>query len=285
MARFTDPESELPLVPRDLIQSQEVIGDAPFVPTNIVDSDARRARILELYDSIDQRPDDAGVAYWMGRTDLDDVELTRQFRGAVGLPYVEFEQPATDFEDRRDYVRELYREILGREPDPGGLRYWAERRTDLTGDDLRKEMRNAAIVDNQLFADPAYAAFMRASNQQAGTIEADRLQAQRNLENQRRIDAARLDRQQEIGLQKVDDAAEARGMFRSGGRIEDRAELAKDIAFQRGEQEVDFTTRGQKIQRDAAQELAKLSRQRDEQEIATRNTLTQQSIQEAARGV
>ena len=293
MASFIDPQTGLPVQDRNILAAEEIgtayaptqaeIGPAPYVAQNAQPTGNRRQEILDLYDHIDQEPDAAGVAYWMGRTDLDYKNLKTQFRGAAGLPPVEFEQPATDYEVREDQIREMYREELGREPDAGGMRYWLNKRTDLTGDDLRREIRGAGIVDNDLYKDPAYAAFMRGNNQQAGTVEADRIQATRNLQNQQRIATAKFDLNEKRGLEKVNDEAESRGMYRSGGRIKNRGDLVTDIGMQRGEQAVNNSERQNTVQRDAANELARLSRERDKQEVVSRNNLTNKSIQDHQR--
>lgn len=268
---------------RPIPRTSEVIsttGPVVAAPTG-----NRNDLIRRLYKSIGQKPDPAGLAYWLGRTDLDDAQLNAQFRGAVGLPPVEFDQPATDFQQRRDYVETLYREELGRNPDAAGLDFWTTGEgAQYEGMDLIRRFRDAAGLDNTLYQDPAYAAFMRTMRQREGTIEADRAARARELANQRTIAQAAFDRQEQRGLRQVDNAAEARGMYRSGGRIRNRAQLAGDIAVGRAEQELNYSNQQNELNRRAAAELADLSRQRDEQEIATRNTLTRNSIDEVARG-
>jgi len=239
---------------------------------------------LALYESIGQAPDAQGLSYWEGRTDLTGADLKRHFRGAAGLPAEEFDQPADpDFQDRSDYIANLYRTVLGRQGDAAGQAYW-EGRTDLSGQDLLTEFRKGAGLDNELYADPAYNAFMRTYRQREGTINADRADQARHLANQNKITQHVFDRQQEQGLQNTNNSYESRGMYQSGGRIRDRGQLITDIATNRANSTLANTRQQNELNRGAAQEMASLSRQRDEQEVAARNRLTNKSIQEIANG-
>lgn len=192
----------------------------------------------------------------------------------------EFGMDPRNFESRRDYVKAIYEQQLGREADYEGLNYWIEQR-NLQGNDLIRQMRESAGLDNTLFQDPAYAAFERQRMQQDGTIEADRLARLREIDAQRQLAGATYDRNLQIGLENVDDKAEARGMYRSGGRTKSRQELATAIANERGAAELQSSSQAADVNRAAAADRAELSRQRDEQEVATRNRLTQKSIQGA----
>ena len=192
----------------------------------------------------------------------------------------EFDTDARWWQERKDYIETIYREELGRNADPDGLEYWAN--TDLQGDELVKKIREIAGLDNTLYEDPAYAVYMRNMRQREATIEADRKARAREIENQRVIANAGIDEQQRQGMRNINDSAEARGMYRSGGRISDRADLAKNLAVTRAQTELASTTQQNELNRTAASELASLSRGRDEQEVETRQRLTNQSIQEAA---
>lgn len=248
-------------------------------------TDARRAIIDQIYREHLRQPNDiTGMEYWAGRGDIADGDLQNAIRKAAGMPTPEFAQPATDFQNREDYVRTLYQNELGRtDIDEGGLDYWTRRRLDLSGDDLIKAMRGAAGYDNTLYEDPAYSAFMRSYNQRSATVNADKVAREREIANTRDIAAAGFQRKLTEGNRQVDDDAESRGMFRSGGRLNKRARLAEGIAFERSTAENQYANQASELNRAASGDLSELSRKRDEEEIAARRRLSTRTIQDNAR--
>lgn len=190
-----------------------------------------------------------------------------------------------DFQSRRDYVRSIYEDDLGRddaENDPDGVSYWTGR-TDLVGNDLLKAIRLRAGLDNTLLEDPTYAAFDRARRTQALQVQNDLDKSQADLATQRRIAGVKFDSAQREGLQTANDLAESRGMFRSGGRLQARGEVTRDVQQARSENELNYVTGRRDLQDNANRQIQDLSRERDEQELAARTRLTNQSIQDTQR--
>ncbi len=195
----------------------------------------------------------------------------------------EFWGDPRQFQDRRDYIRAIYEEELGRDADEAGLAYWD--RSGLEGFDLVREMRNAAGLDpNTLHRDPAYSAFIRGVRAREGQIENDRMARVAQLRRQNEINMARLNRQEQQGLRRVDQSAEARGMFRSGGRISERQRLVEETGAQRAQTATGYAGSVADVNRAADAARGDLSRRRDEEEIAARQRLNRQSMMEAARG-
>lgn len=72
---------------------------------------------------LDRVPDDGGKAYWVGR--LGAGLSFRRLRAALLGSDEFFSQAASGDVDR--FVRQAYTRVLGRQPDPGGAAYWADR--------------------------------------------------------------------------------------------------------------------------------------------------------------
>lgn len=178
-----------------------------------------------------------------------------------------------------DYIRSIYRTDLGQTADDEGLNYWKD--SGLGGIDLVKAMREAAGMSNELFADSAYTAFDRQRRHRELEIESDRLARTAALQRQRQVAGAEFDRQRDLGLSAIDREAESRGAYRTGGRLRKRGELVQRIAGERSRSELSSIDQEAELNRQAAAQVADLSRQRDEQEVAARRRLTQKSAMEA----
>ncbi len=84
---------------------------------------AEEGQVIRLYRAVlDRRPDDGGFAFWTTRLQtgwtIDRVAAgfvqSREFALVYGSP------------DDDDFVRQLYRNVLDREPDPAGERFWID---------------------------------------------------------------------------------------------------------------------------------------------------------------
>ncbi len=79
------------------------------------------AMINELYaTSLDRAPDAAGSAYWLDVVVRQGVSYASLGVYFYGSP----EYYARSGSSSTGYVTALYRDLLGRDPDPGGLNYW-----------------------------------------------------------------------------------------------------------------------------------------------------------------
>lgn len=180
----------------------------------------------------------------------------------------------------RRYIREVYESDLGRTGvSDGEVDYWVG--TGLSGNDLIMTMRDAAGLDNELYEDPAYSAFMRSLRARESEVREDLDFTRSRIERQRLLASDLRDRQIEQGTDRINQSAESRGMFRSGGRLRDLAENRADIDRNFSRQELGFADQEAEATRRATRQLAQGSRSRDEAEIAARNRLTQRSIQES----
>lgn len=81
-------------------------------------------QIGRLYRAVfDRPPDERGWAYWEGQTEFFGASLTAVANYFVGSP--EFVNRYGHL-DNRAFVRRVYLNVLDREPDPGGHRYWTD---------------------------------------------------------------------------------------------------------------------------------------------------------------
>jgi hypothetical protein len=127
-------------------------------------NDANAEQISGLYREVLGRdPDEGGLSYWdqtgLGVDDIRNAFLnSEEKKGSVTIKpgenltgdertinYDQSDNTADDqtnpFDADADQITALYREILGRDPDEGGLRYWDQ--TGLGVDDIRNSFLNS----------------------------------------------------------------------------------------------------------------------------------------------
>lgn len=175
-----------------------------------------------------------------------------------------------------DYIRQIYEADIGQPADEAGIQYW--QKTGLKGDDLIKAMRYSAGMDTRAYDDPAYAAFARTLRNRTLSVQSDRDNRLQEIRRNRMLALANLSTQRDQALERDDRDAEARGMYQSGGRIAARARTAETFAGQEATTDLGYANQEQEVARTTSQTLADLSASRDEQEVAARGRLTQQSI-------
>ena len=95
-------------------------------------------QITNLYIAVfDRAPDAAGLSYWV-HSGLTVEQIAQSF----------FEQPETQalYGDRslEDFITAVYENVLGREPDEGGYRYWHD---ELESGRVGKDLFILAIVN------------------------------------------------------------------------------------------------------------------------------------------
>lgn len=182
---------------------------------------------------------------------------------------------------RAEEIRQIFRTELGQNADPTAIEHFLG--TGLQGNDLLRTIRFVGGRSNQLFDDAAFSAFARQMRRRQSQIEADTAMRRGEIDRSRQLARLALDRQRAAALNRVDDDFEARGMFRSGGRIQRRADAVRDSALRQAQLDQQTAEQQADVNRQASSQIADLSRQRDEQEIAARNRLTDRSIRDAQR--
>ncbi len=136
-----------------------------------------------------------------------------------------------------------------------------------------------SVLDN----DPAFQSFLRTLNERRTMITADRDRQRASLLARRNIRFGELANQETRGLEGVDDTYEDRGMFRSGGRLESRADLIQQINEGRAQEEFNLAEGQSQANRTAASSLAGLAQQRAEQEISARARLSDREFAVASQ--
>lgn len=178
-------------------------------------------------------------------------------------------------------IQQIFRTELGRGADEEAVRHYVG--TGLTGLDLVKSILHTAGKGSQLelFNDPAYAAFARTQRIRQAQLEAERAQRLSDIARQRQIMNLGFDRQRKQAVEDVNQGFANRGMYRSGARVAKLAEETQDLDLRRQTSELQFSGQEADINRTIADSIGELSRQRDEQEIAARNRITDRSIRDA----
>jgi len=113
--------------------------------------------------------------------------------------------------------------------------------------------------------------------------EAERLRRLAALRASHAIQMSEFSNAQERGLDDVNDEFGSRGMFRSGGRLEERADLIQQINEQRARSEFNLAEGSSEANRQAQNVLAELAQSRAEQEISARARIADREFQMASQ--
>jgi len=134
-----------------------------------------------------------------------------------------------------------------------------------------------------LGSDPGFNSFIQQLEQNRAAALAE--DARRRASNQaaRDLTFGELVNREEQGLDLVDDDFEGRGMFRSGGRLEGRADLVQGINELRTRADFDLAEGNAQSGRDTARILSDLATRRIAEENAARGRITQRELAEAAQ--
>lgn len=127
--------------------------------TPFIDSDSTAADVDRLYVAYFLRlPDYGGYRYWISRM-ADDLGLVDMADHFAGSPEFQERYGSLDF---AEFLDQLYRDVLGREPDEAGKAYWLDRLADPDDTVTRgtivafftdsPEMRELAGLRNELVA-------------------------------------------------------------------------------------------------------------------------------------
>lgn len=195
---------------------------------------------------------------------------------------------ATEQERRIQLIRSAYRNYLGRdEPDTAGLQYWLDQSQVLNNDQKlveaiayagRGQVQPQPSLESQVLADPEYASWFRQmglrESEAQGALAAAREAALRRVGAQRSM----FSEQQRQAVRNVDDNAEARGMFRSGGRLQELSRVGTEFDRQRSAYETSVADSLAEAERNTASQIADLRRQNAERIVQTRDRLTRSTI-------
>lgn len=125
----------------------------------------------------------------------------------------------------------------------------------------------------ELGSDPGFQSFLRTLEQRRTMVEAEKIRRLQALLARRDLEMAELDIREEQEGDAVDDDFEARGLFRSGGRLEDRADVLQTIGAQRARAEFNLAEDSALANREAAGSLANLATMRAQEEMSARQRI------------
>ncbi len=120
-----------------LVDSNDEVGPTP--PTTIAEAETLEelinatdfranedAEILRLYQAFFNRePDLAGAKYWLGVS--RNGRRTINIAGDFTIASAEFANTYADAPDNAEFLRRVYDNMLGRQPDAAGFNYWLDR--------------------------------------------------------------------------------------------------------------------------------------------------------------
>lgn len=188
-------------------------------------------------------------------------------------------------ERRKNLIRSAYYNYLGYNPDEAGLQYWLAQSQGLNNDSKLVDAiafsggaERQPGLSAQVLSDPEYASWFRQmgieESQAQSALAANRDAALRRMNTQ----VSMYDQQREQSRRNVNDDAEARGMFQSGGRLQKLNETDTEYDRQRAQYTEGVAEGIAQDERQAAQQLADLRRQNAERILATRTKLTQNTL-------
>lgn len=198
---------------------------------------------------------------------------------------------------RKALIEQIYYQELGRRAvDKSGMNYWLSVAQQLNNDDkLREAIRFAGSQATKnrtgsdlpggpsrtaadLNKDAQYRAFLRQMAFDETQIQSGLDRARTSALNKIATQAPLYDQQRAQSGRAVNDSFESRGMFRSGARLDERAQRRDAIDLSQRQFEQSQRTSIQDAEYSAANDLARLRRQRMEQELAARDRLTRGSV-------
>lgn len=184
--------------------------------------------------------------------------------------------------DRSSLINQIYYQELGRlQADQQGLEYWNSR-SDLSDEELRRQIRGGAGIEGAsvvqpLLADQSYAAFLRKMQFDESSIQSSLQAAQEAAARRIQGQKATYDTQRDQTKRNVQQGFESRGMFRSGGHLKQQNEGRTAIDRSQLQFETGVNEQKASMERDAATQIADMRRANAEQQLAARDRLTQRS--------
>lgn len=187
--------------------------------------------------------------------------------------------------DREELIKRLYYQELGRlNPDQAGLEFWTGEGWLDDEAALRTRLRAGAGLEGEsvvapLLADKTYSAFLRNMQFNESQIQSSLQAAQEAAQRRIKAQAPLYDQQRRQSALSTNRNFEARGMYRSGGRLDKLAKDDKSLDYTQRKFESGINDASAEAERQAIADIAKLRRDRAEQELAARDRLTERSVQ------
>lgn len=149
------------------IPAETPVAPTPNViqPIEVVDmSKNRREDITKLYQELLKRePDSGGLDHWTASS-LSIDEIRQEFLNCEEYKNLQANQADAS---RKEAIANLYRELLKREPDEGGLNFWSQ--GPLSLDQVREEFLKSEEYKNLQQAPVAAAAPVKKAPAKAAT--------------------------------------------------------------------------------------------------------------------
>ncbi len=187
-----------------------------------------------------------------------------------------------------------YRELYKRDPRPDELAYWRGIQStrgmepSQLVDTIRYSASQAAAAqggtsetataDVDVMKDDQYTAFLRRMQFDESQIESNLAAQRESIQRQQKIRAGEFDWQRHQSNQAIDRDFANRGLYGAGRRVQDREQAEATINQTQLQYETEQSERQAALQRDAANRIASGRREKQEQELAARRRLTQQSV-------
>lgn len=253
---------------------------------------ADAALIKKIYqEQLGRDPDPAGLKYW-AESGLSEADLRSNIGGtpegqakAGTSVSVNVASPTptntSNYPDRNSLINAIYYQELGQlRPDKAGLDYWNKSGLDEAG--LRANIRAAGGLKGKsavqdLLADQSYGAFLRKMQFDESAIESSREAAKTAAKNRIKLQAGQFNQQLEQGVRSANQNYEARGMYRSGGRLDAVNKQHTNVDSQRNQFNFGVNEAAANYDRDAATRIGDMRRENAEQQSQAADRLTRRS--------
>ena len=225
-------------------------------------------QINSLYRDVFKRDvDPAGLAFWQSQEDVTHPDT--MYQRMLYTP-----------EGRQRMIEDVYKSTLNRGADQPGLQHWLNSGLDRQGieaglraSDEYAPTRRASEVNATLAQDPAYNAYRRNSDMQLAEIENRRLGDQERMRAMEGIQYGKFDLGEGRSYERLNNNYGSRGLYRSGARLRDQGRVTADYGQQRNSYALSQAQQMSDMQAKSASEQSRISRERDDQEVAARNRL------------
>lgn len=203
------------------------------------------------------------------------------YKGSWAVPAdggVETSNP--DVRSWRQQIALMYEEELGRTASANEIQSWIadgrsidQIRTAMKGSEEGQNYSEMQAVNATLYQDPAYAAYMRKMGKDQAALENRRIADTDRMRDMEGIQYGKIDYNEQQALTKDRNAFAGRGMYKSGGRLAQQGRTGAEYGRQRNEYALGQAQKAGDMQAQYSQEFDKLSADRDEFEIDTRQRL------------
>jgi hypothetical protein len=121
--------------------------------------------------------------------------------------------------------------------------------------------------------DPAFLAFLRAQGVEESELRSAIATRLGNIQRELARQLPRIGEQEQEAIQRVADAYENRGLYRSGARLVDQARMQREYGYRRSDLERAAMDEQTALAQQLAQQVAAMRRRQAEEDLATRSRL------------